>query len=62
MLPKISNLEKAADFKPISCGNVIYKIITKLICSRLKEVFPTIISEGQEAFVKERELLFNVLL
>lgn len=62
VLPKINNPEKAANFRPISCCNVIYKTITKLICSRLKEVLPTIISEGQGAFVKGRELLFNVLL
>ena len=62
MLPKISNPEKATDFRPISCCNVIYKTITKLICSRLKEVLPTIINEGQGAFVQGRELSFNVLL
>ena len=62
MLPKINNPEKAADFRPISCYNVIYKTITKLICSRLKEVLPSIISEGQGAFVIGRELLFNLLL
>ena len=62
MLPKINNPERAADFRPISCCNVIYKTITKLICSRLKEVLPTIISDGQGAFVKGRKLLFNVLL
>ena len=62
MLPKTNNPKKASDFRPISCCNVIYKTITKLICSRLKEVLPSIISDGQGAFVKGRELLFNVLL
>jgi len=62
ILPKISNPEKASDFRPISCCNVIYKKITKLLCSRPKEVLPPLINEGQGAFVKGRELLFNVLL
>jgi len=62
MLPKINNPQKASDFRPISCCNVIYKTITKPICSRLKGVLPTIINEGQRAFVQGRELLFNVLL
>ncbi|KAJ8419500.1 hypothetical protein Cgig2_026412 [Carnegiea gigantea] len=61
-LPKISNPEKATDSRPISYYNVIYKTITKLICSRLKEVLPTIINGGQGAFVKGRELIFNVLV
>ena len=62
MIPKTSNPERASDFRPISCCNVIYKTITKLLCSRIKEVLPTIINEGQGAFVQGRELLYNVLL
>ena len=62
MLPKITNPEYATDFRPISCCNVIYKTITKLLCSRLKEVLPHLINESQGAFVQGRELLFNVLL
>ena len=62
LLPKINNPEKAKDFRAISCCNTVYKCITKLIYSRLKEVLPHIIDKGQRAFVKERELLFNVLL
>jgi len=62
LLPKISNPEKAKDFRPISCCNVIYKCITKLLCSRLKEVLPHIIDARQGPFVKGRELVFNVLI
>jgi len=61
-LPKVQNLERAKDFRPISCCNVIYKFITKLLCPKLKEVLPLIINLGQGAFVKGRELSFNVLL
>ena len=62
LLPKVLNPEKPTDFRPISCCNVIYKCITKLLCNRLKEVLPYIIDTGQGAFVKGIELLFNVLL
>ena len=61
-LPKVAHPEKATEFRPISCCNVIYKCITKLICSRLKEVLPNVIYEGQGAFIKGTELLLNVLL
>jgi len=46
LLPKINNPEKAQDFRPISCCNIVYKCITKLICSKLKEVLPHIIDKG----------------
>jgi len=62
LLPKVLNPERAKDFRPISCCIIIYKCITKLLCNRLKEVLPHIIDASQGAFVKGREMLFNVLL
>jgi len=62
ILPKVQNPERAKDFRPLSCCNVIYKCITKILCSRLKEVLPLIINPFQGAFLKGRELLFNVRL
>ena len=62
LLPKMEHLEKPSDFRPISCCNVIYKTITKLLCNRMKGVLPSLINEGQGAFVQGRELLFNVLI
>lgn len=41
---------------------MVYKCISKLLSSRLKEVLPELISESQGAFINSRELLFNVLV
>jgi len=41
---------------------MVYKAISKLLCSRLKMVFPEWINPSQGAFIRGRELLFNVLL
>ncbi|XP_074283048.1 uncharacterized protein LOC141607596 [Silene latifolia] len=49
-------------FRPISCCNVIYKTISKIMCTRLALVLPDIISKNQGAFVKGRSILENILI
>jgi len=62
LLPKKDYPQTATDFCPISCCNVLYKIIAKLLSWRMKEVLPSIIDPCQGAFVPGRELLYNVLI
>ena len=62
VLPKVPYPQASTDFRPISCCNTLYKCITKLLCQRIKEVLPYIIDPSQGAFIKGRELLYNVLI
>ena len=62
VLPKVQNSQTALKFRPISCCNVLYKCIAKLLCTRLKEVLPSIIDPSQVTFVKVRQLVHNVLI
>jgi len=62
LIPKVSHPQNASEFRLISCCNVIYKMISKLICKRLKEVLPSLIDQSQGAFIKVRKLLCNVLI
>jgi len=62
LLPKVNNPESANDFRPISCYNVVYKGISKLLSNGLKEVLPELVNQSQRTFIKRRELLFNVLV
>lgn len=53
MIPKVENPDKVAQFRPISLCNVVYKVISKILSSRLRVILPDIISHHQSAFVPE---------
>lgn len=62
LVPKIKCPKSVSDYRPISCCNVIYKLIYKLLTQRLAEVLPDLISLNQSAFVKGRTITSSILL
>lgn len=50
------------DYRPISCCNVFYKTISKIIANRLKGVLQKIIAWNQSAFISDRLLMENLSL
>ncbi|KAL0288757.1 UNVERIFIED_CONTAM: hypothetical protein Sradi_7089600 [Sesamum radiatum] len=62
LIPKVRNPQSVAEFRPISCCNVIYKAITKILVSRIREILDLLISPSQNAFVPGRLISDNILL
>lgn len=62
LIPTIQNPQKVADYRPIALCNVYYKIISKLLNSRLQHLLPAIIFESQSTFVKGRAISDTVII
>lgn len=62
LLPKFPGSTIIKDYRPISCCNILYKVISKILVNRLKPLLPYIILPNQTAFIKGRLLLENCLL
>ncbi|KAL0305192.1 UNVERIFIED_CONTAM: hypothetical protein Sangu_3046300 [Sesamum angustifolium] len=51
LVPKSEHSPSVADYRPISCCNVIYKVITKIIADRLSPALMQLVDSSQAAFV-----------
>ncbi|KAL0455380.1 UNVERIFIED_CONTAM: LINE-1 retrotransposable element O protein [Sesamum latifolium] len=56
LIPKVAAPSTVGDYRPISCCNVLYKIITKIIVQRMQQVMQKIVSPSQNAFVLGRRM------
>ncbi|GJT80538.1 hypothetical protein Tco_1054880 [Tanacetum coccineum] len=62
LVPKKQHPSQVNDYRPISCCNVLFKCITKIIANRIKESLKTLISPNQSDFVPGRSIADNILL
>ncbi|GJU24535.1 hypothetical protein Tco_1163156 [Tanacetum coccineum] len=62
LIPKVASPACVNDFRPISCCNVLFKCITKILSNRIKESLKSLISPNQSTFVPGRSISDNILL
>ena len=62
LIPKKAAAMEIKDFRPISLVRGVYKILAKVLASRLRLVLGEIISAPQNAFILNRQILDSVLI
>nr|GEW17354.1 hypothetical protein [Tanacetum cinerariifolium] len=62
LLPKVKTPTHVTDYRPISCCNVLFKCISKIIANRIKHCLMRIISTNQSTFILGRSITDNILL
>jgi len=62
LVPKVRDPILLEQYRPISLVGAMYKIISKVLARRIKQVLSSITDESQSAFIKDRGILDSVLM
>ncbi|KAK2639862.1 hypothetical protein Ddye_027657 [Dipteronia dyeriana] len=62
LIPKCINSKTMKDFRPISLVGALYKILAKVLASRMRKVINLVDGESQMAFVRNRQILDSFVI
>ena len=62
LILKTPSLTKLNNYRSTSLCNVSYKLVTKVIVNRLKDILSSLISPTQSSFVPKRQITDNVVI
>ena len=62
LIPKILGADSLDKFRLISLCNSFYKIISKMLTSRMLKIIPLIISQQHTRFVPGRQILDSIMM
>jgi hypothetical protein len=62
LIPKTENADDMKSFRPISFLNCSFKIFSRVLTTRLENVYHRIIAKEQHAFIKGRYILESVVI
>ncbi|CAL1367531.1 unnamed protein product [Linum trigynum] len=62
LIPKNQAPQMVSQFRPISCCTFRYKVISKIMSTRLKKWIPGLVSEMQAAFTSDRLIQENIII
>ena len=62
LIPKEKNHLSIERFHPISLCNTSYKILSKILATRMKKIMEKIISKTQGGFIAGRQIIDNIII